>query len=96
MSNPNISYVQYFIPTDGDSEDHPNVFVVRRPPRGLTLGDVEAAFPLPGKYLFRAKMATGKTHGARLLHIHRDARRAAALSLSLYAPGSGGARPHPK
>jgi hypothetical protein len=64
MSNPNISYVQYFIPTDGDSEDHPNVFVVRRPPRGLTLGDVEAAFPLPGKYLFRAKMATGKTHGA--------------------------------
>ena len=84
MSNPNISYVQYFIPTDGDSEEHPNVFVVRRPPRGLTLGDIESAFPLPGKYLFRAKMAAGKTHGAWELS-RRAARRAHSV------PGRGAA-----
>lgn len=59
---PTISYIQYFIPSDNDSEDHPNVFVVRKPPRGLTLGDVSAAFPLPGDYLFRAKSPYGKTH----------------------------------
>ncbi len=64
MANPNATYVQYFIPTDGDSEEHPNVFVLRKPPKAITLGDVAAAFPLPGEYLFRAKSAHGKTHGA--------------------------------
>ncbi len=64
MSAPSISYIQYFIPSDNDSEDHPNVFVVRKPPRNLTLGDVSSAFPLPGKYLFRAKSAYGKGHSA--------------------------------
>ena len=59
---PTISYIQYFIPSDNDNEEHPNVFVVRKPPRGLTLGDVSAAFPLPGDYLFRAKSPYGKTH----------------------------------
>jgi len=57
-------YVQYFIPYDGDVEEHPNVFLVRKPPRSLTLADVIAAFPLPGTYFFRAKQAYGKTHGA--------------------------------
>ena len=59
-----VSYVQYFIPSDGDTEEHPNVFVVRVPPRALALRDVSAAFPLPGEYLFRAKIPFGKTHGA--------------------------------
>jgi hypothetical protein len=60
---PSISYIQYFIPQDGDSEDHPNVFVVRKPPKSLTAADIQAAFPLPGQYLFRAKTLYGKTHG---------------------------------
>jgi len=58
-----VSYVQYFIPTDGDSEEHPNVFVVRKSPKSLCLGDIVSAFPLPGEYLFRAKYSYGKTHG---------------------------------
>jgi hypothetical protein len=59
-----VSYVQYFIPSDGDSEEHPNVFVVRKAPKALCLADVAAGFPLPGEYLFRAKIPFGKTHGA--------------------------------
>jgi len=35
------TYVQYFVPIDGDAEDHPNVFLVRKPQRSLTLGDIE-------------------------------------------------------
>ena len=87
------SYIQYFVPCDGDNEEcvalcglrppppaprprltpphllptspsHPNVFMVRKPPKQLTLGDVTAQFPLPGAYLFRAKVAMGKSHGA--------------------------------
>ena len=59
-----VSYVQYFIPSDGDAEEHPNVFVVRKPPKTLTLADVQGAFPLPGEYLFRAKIPFAKAHGA--------------------------------
>ena len=56
------TYVQYFIPGDGDSEEHPNVFLVKRPPRELRLEDVAAGFPLPGLYFFRAKQPLGKAH----------------------------------
>ncbi len=62
-----VSYVQYFIPSDGDTEEHPNVFVVRKPARSLILNDVSSSFPLPGEYLFRAKVPFGKTHGALCL-----------------------------
>jgi len=41
MSQPQHTYVQYFIPHDGDSEEHPNVFLVKKPPKSLTLGDVQ-------------------------------------------------------
>jgi hypothetical protein len=41
-ANPqNHTYVQYFIPLDGDTEEHPNVFVVRKAPKSLTLADVQ-------------------------------------------------------
>lgn len=91
-ANPNITYVRYFVPYDGDTEEHPNVFIVRKPIKGLTLGDIQSvrlprtaqggtaesnewaatsttppplqAFPLPGSYLFRAKQAYAKAHGA--------------------------------
>ena len=43
MANANHTYVQYFIPTDGDSEEHPNVFLVKKPLKELRLGDVQAA-----------------------------------------------------
>ena len=39
------TYVQYIIPGDGDSEDHPNVFLVKKPIKGLTLGDVQQVRP---------------------------------------------------
>ncbi len=41
MAQPQHTYVQYFIPIDGDSEEHPNAFLVRKPPKSLTLGDVQ-------------------------------------------------------
>lgn len=37
------SYVQYFIPGDGDSEEHPNVFLVRKATKDLRLADVQQA-----------------------------------------------------
>ena len=48
----------YFIPEDGDSEDHPNVFLAPKPrQQGYppSLGQIRNAFPLPGKYHFRFK-----------------------------------------
>ena len=57
-----VTHVAYFVPLDGDSEEQPNVFAVRKPARALTLGDLTAAFPLPGAYIFRAKAAFGKTY----------------------------------
>ena len=61
---PEVSYVTYFVPSDGDAEEHPNVFVVRKPPKALSLADVSSGFPLPGEYLFRAKIPFAKAHGA--------------------------------
>jgi len=48
----------YFIPEDGDEEQHPNVFLApkpRQPGAPPTLGQVKDAFPLPGRYHFRFK-----------------------------------------
>ena len=41
MAQGNNTYVQYFVPYDGDVEEHPNVFLVRKPAKGLTLADVQ-------------------------------------------------------
>ena len=41
MATPGNTYVQYFVPYDGDVEDHPNVFLVRKPSKGLTLADIQ-------------------------------------------------------
>lgn len=59
-----VSYVQYFVPSDGDSEEHPNVFRCLKAPKSLLLSDIMSSFPIPGEYLFRAKSAYGKTHGS--------------------------------
>lgn len=41
MASAGHTYVQYFVPSDGDAEDHPNVFLVRRPLKAVTLADVQ-------------------------------------------------------
>jgi len=49
---------RYFVPEDGDSETHPNVFLAPKaahPGAPPTLGQVRGAFPLPGRYHFRFK-----------------------------------------
>lgn len=56
--------IAYFIAGDGDTEENPNVFLTRRPLKDLRLGDIQAGFPLPGQYFFRAKATFGKTYGA--------------------------------
>ena len=68
----NHSYVQYFIPHDGDEEDHPNVFLVKKPLKNLTLSDVQGSFPLPGTYFFRGKQSYGKTHGKCFYSVDHD------------------------
>ncbi|CAN0338378.1 unnamed protein product, partial [Discosporangium mesarthrocarpum] len=50
--------IRYFIPSDGDDPDHPNVFQLHS--SSVTNGtvrfaDVKARFPLPGSYHFRFK-----------------------------------------
>ncbi|KAG5179771.1 hypothetical protein JKP88DRAFT_346794, partial [Tribonema minus] len=52
--------IRYFIPSDGDDADHPNVFqlpssAVSGGNGTLRLGDVMRHFPLPGTYHFRFK-----------------------------------------
>lgn len=42
MAAANITHVRYFVPYDGDTEEHPNVFVVRKPMKGLTLADLQS------------------------------------------------------
>ncbi|KAA0153307.1 hypothetical protein FNF27_02745 [Cafeteria roenbergensis] len=56
------TFVSYFVPHDGDVEEHPNVFRVDRPVAEVRLRDIRDAFPLPGEYLFRFKAQFGKTH----------------------------------
>mmetsp|Transcript_1714 Transcript_1714/g.2361 ORF Transcript_1714/g.2361 Transcript_1714/m.2361 type:complete len:319 (+) Transcript_1714:111-1067(+) len=53
-----MTTIRYFIPEDGDTETHPNVFLCAKsrnqgaPP---TLGQIKNSFPLPGRYHFRFK-----------------------------------------
>lgn len=48
----------YFIPEDGDSEDHPNIFLTSKSVQsGFSprLKDIKHSFPMPGNYHFRFK-----------------------------------------
>jgi hypothetical protein len=49
--------VYYYVPEDGDEEDHPNTFSISslQQDAKVTLGHVKDAFPLPGAYHFRFK-----------------------------------------
>lgn len=53
-----MTTIRYFIPEDGDTELHPNVFLApkpRQPGQPPLLRDVKHALPLPGTYHFRFK-----------------------------------------
>jgi len=53
-----MATIRYFIPEDGDSEEHPNVFLTQKPRQNgqpPLLRDIKSNFPLPGKYHFRFK-----------------------------------------
>lgn len=53
-----MTTIRYFIPEDGDSEDHPNIFLMSKPTQsGFSprLKDVKDSFPMPGRYHFRFK-----------------------------------------
>eukprot|EP00421_Protoceratium_reticulatum_P031103 CAMPEP_0168473180 /NCGR_PEP_ID=MMETSP0228-20121227/60189_1 /TAXON_ID=133427 /ORGANISM="Protoceratium reticulatum, Strain CCCM 535 (=CCMP 1889)" /LENGTH=62 /DNA_ID=CAMNT_0008489161 /DNA_START=48 /DNA_END=232 /DNA_ORIENTATION=- len=49
-------WVYYWVPTDNDDEEHPNVFDVLPSGPSVRLRDVRARFPLPGLYHFRFRM----------------------------------------
>lgn len=50
MATPNYTYIQYFIPADGDVEEHPNVFQLKKAPKGITLGDIQQVCILQTAY----------------------------------------------
>jgi len=62
-----MSQIRYYIPEDGDNENHPNVFLLPSSTKSLStgegsgsgmspkLGDIRSAFPVPGNYHFRFK-----------------------------------------
>jgi len=62
-----MSQIRYYIPEDGDNENHPNVFLLPSSTKpsstgessgsGMSpkLGDIRSAFPVPGNYHFRFK-----------------------------------------
>lgn len=52
--------ISYFLPEDGDSAEHPNVFHCEDAASSLSLGQLKQVFPLPGKYHFRALKSVGK------------------------------------
>lgn len=56
-------HISYFIPEDGDSSEHPNVFSCDSTASTLTLAALRKAFPLPGKYHFRALKTVGGSGG---------------------------------
>ncbi len=63
MANANHTYVQYHVPVDGDSEEHPNVFLVKRPLKELRLADVQSASARRGA----GRRGKGRArHGGRL------------------------------
>ncbi len=43
MAQANHTYVSYWIAQDGDVEEHPNLFLVKKPIKGLVLGDIQQA-----------------------------------------------------
>jgi hypothetical protein len=55
-----MTRVKYFIPEDGDDEQHPNLFTLSKD-KGLTLKDLRNAFPVPGVYHFRILRSIGTT-----------------------------------
>lgn len=53
-----MATIKYFVPEDGDTEEHPNIFMLPRSTQSGSsprLGDVMANFPMPGRYHFRFK-----------------------------------------
>eukprot|EP00915_Cephaloidophora_sp_WS-2016_P000868 GHVH01001146.1.p1 GENE.GHVH01001146.1~~GHVH01001146.1.p1 ORF type:complete len:109 (+),score=17.25 GHVH01001146.1:534-860(+) len=46
-----LIYISYFVPEDGDTQEQPNMFVVKWELHRLS--DLEEAFTMPGKYHFR-------------------------------------------
>jgi len=64
-----MAAIRYFIPEDGDTEDHPNVFLAPKPRQSgqpPLLRDIKSTFPLPGKYHFRFKTSpipSGEQYG---------------------------------
>jgi len=52
-----MTTIRYFIPEDGDSEEHPNIFLLPKSNSGFSprLLDIKDSFPVPGNYLFRFK-----------------------------------------
>lgn len=53
-----MTTIRYFIPEDGDTEDHPNIFLMSKPTQsGFSprLRDIKESFPMPGSYHFRFK-----------------------------------------
>lgn len=55
MAQPAHSYVQYFVPYDGDTEEHPNVFLVKRPQKDLRLADLQQVGSCPTAVTQRAR-----------------------------------------
>lgn len=51
--------ISYFIPEDGDSQEHPNVFECPGSVQSLTVAALRKVFPVPGKYHFRAVRLVG-------------------------------------
>lgn len=61
--------IRYHIPGDGDDPTHPNVFPMPgSSPHNLMLKSIQAAFPLPGDYLFRFKTRVENKSKCDLLH----------------------------
>eukprot|EP00555_Chaetoceros_dichaeta_P010771 CAMPEP_0198264120 /NCGR_PEP_ID=MMETSP1447-20131203/14896_1 /TAXON_ID=420782 /ORGANISM="Chaetoceros dichaeta, Strain CCMP1751" /LENGTH=296 /DNA_ID=CAMNT_0043952969 /DNA_START=103 /DNA_END=993 /DNA_ORIENTATION=+ len=53
-----MATIKYFVPEDGDTEEHPNIFMLPKSTQSGSsprLGDVRDNFPMPGKYHFRFK-----------------------------------------
>ncbi|GMH68496.1 hypothetical protein TrLO_g2277 [Triparma laevis f. longispina] len=56
-----MTTIRYFIPSDGDDESHPNIFLHPLPPP-YTLSHLQSHFPLPGHFHWRLKTNLGKGH----------------------------------
>lgn len=55
-----MTTIRYFVPEDGDSEDHPNIFLMPKSSHsGFSprLREIKENFPMPGTYHFRFKSA---------------------------------------